>query len=329
MSRASQRSHPSSTDINKKQKGWIAPPRDKLWDRIYVDVIDGEGWRGMSVNARRILDAIICYHYTYFQKENGNLQISYAGFAATGATRRCISAALRELTAAGVIEAKKGSPMNVAMRAPKLYRLPMYDGAQKRAPIDSAKRRFVFVPLDVMESPEWRGLAINARRVMDRLLIENARHQRRNNGSLRVSYGQFVDHGVGRRLVKQSIMELVKAGFLTVSQRIQDGGWSPPNVYRITFLGTLNGPRTWNPKARLPEAAKIIPLGHFREPRLGHFREPVATKKDPKQAISLDHYGELSMILCLYPQDGGEGGPTAASVWNDQPPDNFGLLTCH
>jgi hypothetical protein len=57
--------------LNKIQQKWVDPPRDKQWAKIYIDEMDGEGWRSLSVNARRMYDALICQHYRYIQGSNG------------------------------------------------------------------------------------------------------------------------------------------------------------------------------------------------------------------------------------------------------------------
>jgi hypothetical protein len=45
---------------------------------------------------------------------------------------------------------------------------------------------------------------------MDRLLIENWRHRSQGNGKLRVSYGRFVGHGVGRRHIAPALSDLIE-----------------------------------------------------------------------------------------------------------------------
>ena len=157
--------------------------------------MDGESWRGLSVNARRVLDAIVAHHFRYWQQSNGELQISYRGFERGGVTRRLIGSAIQELQAAGLIETKAGSPTNDTLRPPTLYALPTYR--------ETKGRRFVWVPLEVMESPAWCGLSINARRILDRLLVENARrvleaiiahhfrYLQQSNGELQISYRGF------------------------------------------------------------------------------------------------------------------------------------------
>jgi hypothetical protein len=159
--------------------------------------------------------------------------------------RRTVAPAIRELKSVDLIQRRQGIPRNGLVCRPLLYRLLMYEPA---GVIRDAHRPFVFVPVEVMESPEWCGLSINARRIMDRVPVENQRHNRMANGALRVSYDQFVKHGVGRRFVKTALDELVAAGFLIVTCGKRRGSLRPPNIYRITFLGTIDGPQISRPR---------------------------------------------------------------------------------
>jgi hypothetical protein len=140
--------------MSRPKRRRIEPPKDRPWVRIFIDTMDGESWRGLSVNARRVLEAIIAHHFRYLQQSNGELQISYRGFERGGVTRRLIGSAIQELQAAGLIQTKAGSPTNDTLRPPTLYALPTYR--------ETKGRRFVWVPLEVMESPAWCGLSINA-----------------------------------------------------------------------------------------------------------------------------------------------------------------------
>jgi hypothetical protein len=74
--------------LNKIQQKWIAPPRGNPWAQIYIDEMDGESWRSLSVNARRMYDALIWKHYRYYQRSNGELQISYSEFQRAGIPNR-------------------------------------------------------------------------------------------------------------------------------------------------------------------------------------------------------------------------------------------------
>jgi hypothetical protein len=230
--------------LSKIQQTWIKPPKDRPWAKIPIDIMDGERWRGMSVNERRVIDVLICQHFRSYQKDNGDLQISYKGFKLAGVTHgKYAAAAIKNLIATGMIEAKQGMRVNHNLLYPSmLYGIAFYrpvDGY-----IKEANRNFIFVPVDVMESPDWCGLSINARRILDRLMIENRRHDYEKNGSLRVSYEQFEGHGAGHRYVASSLRELESSGLLAI-KRGKCRGERDPNLYRLTYHGTTDGPATW------------------------------------------------------------------------------------
>ena len=258
MSGVNLRRKHGANGLSKLQLKWINPPRGRPWARLFVDVLDGAAWRGLSVNARRVLDALICHHFRYYQKENGNIHISHRQFQNAGVTRRLTTSAIRELEAARLISTKQGEPADDVMRPPTLYHLNMYDEAEGF--FKTASRRFVWAPVEVMESPEWCGLSINARQVMDRLLIENVRHKSEANGKLRISSRQFVRHGIGMRLISGAIKELMEAGFLAVTLGKSHGSQRAPHLYRITFLGTLDGPATW----QTPVESNVVALPGIR-----------------------------------------------------------------
>ena len=89
--------------LDKLQLQWITPPKDRPWARLFINVLEHEAWRGLSVNARRIHDALTCWYFRNHQKENGEIKISKRQFEAVGATHYSVSAAVRELTDAGFI----------------------------------------------------------------------------------------------------------------------------------------------------------------------------------------------------------------------------------
>jgi hypothetical protein len=253
-----------STGLDKMQRKWLKMSPARPWAQIYIDVIDGDAWRGLSINARRILDALILLHFENKQAENGKLQISYTQFADVGVRRKSIAAALRELEGARMIVKGKGvATTNLPVR-PLLYGLPMYFVAATGGIVNAGSRRFAWVPLDILESGAWRGLSINARRMMDRLLIENARHMGEKNGSLRVSFLQFEGYGIGRQYIAPAVAELAAAGLIAITRGKGGGARKPPNLYRLAFLGTVDGPATWQ-KA----TDKVFPLGADRIPAQG------------------------------------------------------------
>jgi hypothetical protein len=264
--------------LSRHQRAWISPPKDRRWVRMFVDVIQGEAWRGLSVNARRVHDALTCQHFRYEQRDNGDLQISYRGFERARVTERMVAPAIRELIAAGFITTRQGISPNGIMRPPTLYGLVVY---AKAGVVKTASRPFVFVPVEVMESAEWSGLSINARRIMDRLLFENFRHRAEENGALQVSFRQFAMCGVRFQSGCHAVKELVEAGLLVVTRGQAKNSQCAPNVYRITFLGTLDGPPIWrnaaenNAETATENEQKMPPKKTFPTPRSGNGATPI------------------------------------------------------
>jgi hypothetical protein len=137
-----------------------------------------------------------------------------------------------------------------------------------------------------MTSPEWRDLSINARRAMDRLLIEHVYCRSEANGKLRVSYGQFMDHGIcGPRHVGRALDELTAAGLVEITKGTRTGKFEGPNQYRITFHGTLEDPATWQP-------SNVIPFPAKPRERLPSFKAILAGNERIRKSESVKAYFE-------------------------------------
>lgn len=105
----------------------------------------------------------------------------------------------------------------------------------------SKKRRWLtcWVPhrLEMLISPAWRARPIAVNRIIDRLEEEHLRHGGLNNGELYVSYAQFQQAGVSRRVVKAALECGRDLGFIQIRQEGEGrGDVRPPNAYRLTFL---------------------------------------------------------------------------------------------
>jgi len=234
--------------------------------------MDGERWHSLSVNDRRMLDALMCQHFRYFQRSNGDLEISFGGFLRAGIThRRYVAASKDKLAAMGLIAFKQGIGTNPDLLPPTLYEITMYrkdDGY-----IKAANRTFVWVPVEVMESPAWCNLSINARRVMDRLLIENQRHKSEGMESCVFRMSNLR----ARRWYPPNAWahrELTDAGLLAVTSAPRPRGqYNAPNLYRLTFLGTTDEPATW-------EAANVTPTP--KKPKRESWKGALLTKMEVK-----------------------------------------------
>jgi hypothetical protein len=79
---------------------------------------------------------------------------------------------------------------------------------------------FVRIKFSMKESPAWKELSLNARRALDRIEIEFGRKKGKPeaNGELIVTYENFVDYGICRRLVRPAINEVVALGFVRVTR---------------------------------------------------------------------------------------------------------------
>ncbi|MBG0797171.1 hypothetical protein IYX23_05650 [Methylocystis sp. L43] len=266
--------------LTKPQRRRLAPPRRTTWARIWVDELESETRARLSVNARRALDALVCHHFRSAQVDNGVLQVSHKALERAGVGHKYITAALAELEKAGLArKSGKGLPSNPWMARPNLYELPSY--LPTRGVQAAAKRRFVWIPVDVMESPAWRSLSINARRIMDRLLLENFRHMGVENGKLRVSVRQFEECGVAMRLAKSAIAELVDGGLVAVMPGAASGSLAPPNLYRITFHGTLDDDPTWAAESQQETIAMSNEKFFSHPPKVKRAHPPIVKREKP------------------------------------------------
>jgi hypothetical protein len=104
-------------------------------------------------------------------------------------------------------------------------------GKAARPPKDEP---WVWLTRQLLASPAWRSLSVNARRLVDRLCIEHMAHAGQDNGRLIVTHKQFAKAGVLRDGVAEAIAELEALGLL----RCERGGRHRSSRYLLTFLPT-------------------------------------------------------------------------------------------
>ena len=94
--------------------------------------------------------------------------------------------------------------------------------------------------IEMLESSAYRALSRAAHQVLARIEIEHANHGGKDNGSLPVTFDQFVAYGIHRRMIAPAIRELVALGFLEITQqgRAGNGEWRRPNMFRLTYRDT-------------------------------------------------------------------------------------------
>jgi len=99
------------------------------------------------------------------------------------------------------------------------------------------KERFVKLLHDLLESDPWRSLSINARRLIDFLMLEHMAHAGQRNGYLVAPRRQLEQAGIGARYVSAAIEEVERMGIVDVRR----GVGRRPSVYALTWLPMADG----------------------------------------------------------------------------------------
>jgi hypothetical protein len=102
---------------------------------------------------------------------------------------------------------------------------------------------------EMLESPAYRVLSRAAHQVLARIEIEHLRHGGNDNGTLAVTFDDFVTYGVHRHAIAPAIREGVALGFVEITQQGRAGNadWRRPSLYRLTYLpaGTATPTHEW------------------------------------------------------------------------------------
>jgi hypothetical protein len=121
--------------------------------------------------------------------------------------------------------------------------------------------QFIKRPIRMLSSPAWRVLSLSARRFIDRLEIELARHGGRDNGRLPLTYDQLVVHGMDRHAIAPAQREADALGLAVVTERGHAGNaeWRKSNHFRLTYIPTAKTPATneWENIKTVKDAERI------------------------------------------------------------------------
>lgn len=107
---------------------------------------------------------------------------------------------------------------------------------------------WIWLTADMLCSPAFRVLSLNARRALERLILEHLQHAGTANGRLIVTYGDFTRWGVRRNAVAKSLDELEAVGIVC---KTKQGGFScgserNASTYRLEWLPDCEGNRATN-----------------------------------------------------------------------------------
>ena len=102
---------------------------------------------------------------------------------------------------------------------------------------------FIAHTLPMRESIAWKHLPNNARRILERLEREHARHGGAENGKLRCTYRDFEEAGVPEKGIALAIRQCAALGFLEVTFRAQPSvsEFRRSSEYRLTSVPSRQG----------------------------------------------------------------------------------------
>lgn len=135
-------------------------------------------------------------------------------------------------------------------------------GKRRKLQIDG---QWVAYQREMLESPAYRALGLQARRLLNRIEIEHCSHGGRDNGKLPVTYANFVKYGCRRNGVRPALVECLALGFLELVERGRRPYGDIPgkaSTYRLTYLPAHDGPATneWKKIETIAEAKARVKL---------------------------------------------------------------------
>jgi hypothetical protein len=117
---------------------------------------------------------------------------------------------------------------------------------------------FVKLPRDLLESAAWRGLSINAGRLLDFLMVEHMRHGGKKNGELLAPWTQLENTGIGARHIGEAIADVVRSGLVDCTR----GVGRQPSRYALTWLPMTDRSEPSNRwrSAVVPSEGKVLQI---------------------------------------------------------------------
>jgi hypothetical protein len=166
-------------------------------------------------------------------------------------------------------------------------RLPDGTTVKKRNKISE---QFASHPISMLSSPAWRVLSLSARRVLDRIAIELAKHGGNDNGQLPVTFEHFEEYGIDRHAIGPAIREAATLGFIEVTQagRAGNGETRKPNLFRITYVNSRGPEPTheWRAIKTVEEAIALAMAARQSKQRQHRKQNPSGGKRHVSVGVS-------------------------------------------
>jgi hypothetical protein len=127
-------------------------------------------------------------------------------------------------------------------------------------------QRWAWMTETMLGAITMRALGVHARRILDFLLHEHARHSGRCNGALPAPYKQLEAWGVTAADVSIGFEELFATGYVRKArQGLRQAGGGTPSLYTLTWLPTHYG----SPQEAPPTHDWLTVLKKLREENVG------------------------------------------------------------
>jgi hypothetical protein len=177
---------------------------------------------------------------------------------------------------------------------------------------------WIWLTADMLESAAWRSMSLNARKIVDRLIVEHLAHAGTENGNLITTYSDFQQFGLRRRSsIAPAIIEAETLGIIDVIER---GGsayaeFRNPSRYALAWLDRKDGtPPTnrWKTFETMADASKAVSKA------LDEAAVKKASHKNKKPVTKSPRTGVKNVTSA--------GHKTDTSL-NNQPVTNSGLLS--
>jgi hypothetical protein len=178
---------------------------------------------------------------------------------------------------------------------------------------DKPSPPFIMHYAAMRESKAWRHLPDNARRILDVLERENARHGGLANGSLKSTYDDFTRvAGIRRQSIALAMRQCVELGFVEVTYRAMPSiaEHRRGSEYRLTYIYRRRGPEMTDDWKRIGTDAEALTAlarakgtksaSHVRKARAARKEQPAPERRRHVAYKDLDANGMFRKPRCVF-----------------------------
>jgi hypothetical protein len=133
-------------------------------------------------------------------------------------------------------------------------------GRKRRTQIEG---QFIAYTREMIESPAFRTLSLQARKVLHRLELEHCAHGGAENGRLPCRYQDFEDYGCRRKGINHALIEVEALGFvktITLGTRAYGDIRGKASTFLLNYLPRPDGPPThdWKKIESIEMAKQLV-----------------------------------------------------------------------